>query len=169
MLLRPTSHLFLGQLTYNPALCSLPELLSTSLFSPLPFLRPSDYEDSYKGRGASSLQVGPLQHHLASNIANDCSETLKGGALGGTVGLALGVGGVFAAAARYPAFRQLTLPLRAFLCTSSATFGGACVSSNLPSLRCVNYRDTAMLSTYGLARRLSALSERSYFNLLPLQ
>ncbi|KAF6224599.1 hypothetical protein HO173_012942 [Letharia columbiana] len=51
------------------------------------------------------------------------NETLKGGAVGGTVGLALGVGGVFAAAARYPAFRQLTLPLRAFLCTSSATFG----------------------------------------------
>lgn len=50
-------------------------------------------------------------------------ETLKGGALGGTVGLALGVGGVFAAGARYPAFRQLTLPLRAFLCTSTATFG----------------------------------------------
>lgn len=51
------------------------------------------------------------------------NETLKGGALGGTIGLALGVGGVLAAGARYPAFRQLTLPLRAFLCTSGATFG----------------------------------------------
>ncbi|CAD6589082.1 MAG: hypothetical protein ASARMPREDX12_003584 [Alectoria sarmentosa] len=51
------------------------------------------------------------------------NETLKGGAVGGTVGLALGVGGVYAAATRYPAFRQLTLPLRAFLVTSSTTFG----------------------------------------------
>ncbi|CAF9924048.1 hypothetical protein IMSHALPRED_006070 [Imshaugia aleurites] len=51
------------------------------------------------------------------------NETLKGGALGGAAGLALGVGGVFAAGARFPAFRQLTLPLRAFLITSSSTFG----------------------------------------------
>ncbi|KAL9638219.1 MAG: hypothetical protein Q9164_001696 [Protoblastenia rupestris] len=52
------------------------------------------------------------------------TETLKGGAVGGTAGLVLGAVGVYAAAVRYPAFRQLTLPLRAFLITSSATFGG---------------------------------------------
>lgn len=52
------------------------------------------------------------------------SETLKGGSLGGLIGLSLGVGGVYGAGIRYPAFRQLTLPLRAFLCTSGATFGG---------------------------------------------
>lgn len=83
------------------------------------------HEDPHERRRASSLQVQLLRARLASKIATkDCSETLKGGALGGTVGLALGVGGVFAAGARYPAFRQLTLPLRAFLCTSGATFGG---------------------------------------------
>ncbi|KAL9131985.1 MAG: hypothetical protein Q9217_000195 [Psora testacea] len=51
------------------------------------------------------------------------NETLKGGAVGGVAGLALGAVGVYGAAVRYPAFRQLTLPLRAFLVTSSATFG----------------------------------------------
>lgn len=45
------------------------------------------------------------------------------------MGLALGVGGVYGAGLRYPAFRQLTLPLRAFLCTSSMTFGGEWFSS----------------------------------------
>lgn len=50
-------------------------------------------------------------------------EVLKGGAIGGSMGLALGLGGVWAASARYPAFRSLTLPFRTFLVTSSATFG----------------------------------------------
>lgn len=52
------------------------------------------------------------------------SETVKGGLVGGFFGLGLGVAGVYGAGVRYPAFRQITLPLRAFLCTSSATFGG---------------------------------------------
>ncbi|KAL8870269.1 MAG: hypothetical protein Q9174_003647 [Haloplaca sp. 1 TL-2023] len=51
-------------------------------------------------------------------------ETLKGGFGGGFAGLGLGVAGVYLAAQRFPAFRQLTLPLRAFLVTSSGTFGG---------------------------------------------
>ncbi|KAL8733064.1 MAG: hypothetical protein Q9181_003719 [Wetmoreana brouardii] len=50
-------------------------------------------------------------------------ETLKGGFGGGIAGLGLGAAGVYVAAARYPAFRSLTLPLRAFLVTSSGTFG----------------------------------------------
>jgi len=50
--------------------------------------------------------------------------TLLGGALGGTVGLGIGFAGVFLAQKRYPAFRQLTLPLKAFLITSTGTFGG---------------------------------------------
>ncbi|KAL9577242.1 MAG: hypothetical protein Q9212_006493 [Teloschistes hypoglaucus] len=50
-------------------------------------------------------------------------ETLKGGFGGGFAGLGLGVAGVFIASRRFPAFRQLTLPLRAFLVTSSGTFG----------------------------------------------
>lgn len=48
---------------------------------------------------------------------------VKGGLYGGTAGLALGMGGVLLASRRYPAFRQLTLPFRAFLITSTATFG----------------------------------------------
>ncbi|MCJ1279587.1 hypothetical protein MMC21_007411 [Puttea exsequens] len=52
------------------------------------------------------------------------NATLKGGLAGGSVGLAAGVLGVYGAGVRYPAFRQLTLPLRAFLCTSAGTFGG---------------------------------------------
>jgi len=51
------------------------------------------------------------------------NQVLKGGFIGGTAGLAAGVGGVMFAARRYPAFRQLTLPFRAFLVTSSGTFG----------------------------------------------
>ncbi|KAL8713638.1 MAG: hypothetical protein Q9225_006730 [Loekoesia sp. 1 TL-2023] len=50
------------------------------------------------------------------------NETLKGGIGGGIVGLGLGAAGVWAATVRYPAFRSLTLPLRAFLVTSSGTF-----------------------------------------------
>lgn len=49
--------------------------------------------------------------------------TLKGGLLGGVVGLGVGLGGVYAATVRYPAFRSLTIPLRAFLITSAGTFG----------------------------------------------
>ncbi|KAL8808568.1 MAG: hypothetical protein Q9223_003987 [Gallowayella weberi] len=50
------------------------------------------------------------------------NATLKGGIGGGLAGVGLGVIGVWAAAARFPAFRSLTLPLRAFLITSSGTF-----------------------------------------------
>jgi len=50
--------------------------------------------------------------------------TLKGGLLGGVAGLTVGVLGVLGAQRRYPAFRSLTLPLKAFLITSSGTFAG---------------------------------------------
>lgn len=50
------------------------------------------------------------------------NEILKGGIMGGVGGLAVGALGVYGATVRYPAFRQLTLPLRAFLVTSSGTF-----------------------------------------------
>ncbi|KAL8839741.1 MAG: hypothetical protein Q9170_001612 [Blastenia crenularia] len=49
-------------------------------------------------------------------------ETLKGGIGGGIAGLGLGAAGVWLATVRYPAFRALTVPLRAFLVTSSGTF-----------------------------------------------
>ncbi|CAH0057036.1 unnamed protein product [Clonostachys solani] len=50
-------------------------------------------------------------------------QVLTGGLIGGSVGLTIGVGGVVFATRRYPAFRMLTLPLRAFLITSAGTFG----------------------------------------------
>lgn len=52
------------------------------------------------------------------------SETLKGGIGGGVAGLAFGLIGLTAAGARYPAVRQLTLPFKAFLVTSSGSFAG---------------------------------------------
>ncbi|KAH7320195.1 mitochondrial hypoxia responsive domain-containing protein [Stachybotrys elegans] len=48
---------------------------------------------------------------------------VKGGVIGGSLGLAVGLGGVVFATRRYPAFRSLTLPLRAFLVSSAGTFG----------------------------------------------
>ncbi|KAK3996867.1 respiratory supercomplex factor 2, mitochondrial [Cladorrhinum sp. PSN332] len=48
---------------------------------------------------------------------------LKGGVIGGSVGLALGLGGVIYASKRYAGFRQLTLPFRSFIVSSTATFG----------------------------------------------
>ncbi|KAI1501150.1 mitochondrial hypoxia responsive domain-containing protein [Biscogniauxia marginata] len=48
---------------------------------------------------------------------------LTGGLIGGTLGLGLGLGGVILGSRRYPAFRSLTLPFRAFLVTSTGTFG----------------------------------------------
>ncbi|KAK4647791.1 Replication factor C, subunit RFC4 [Podospora bellae-mahoneyi] len=51
------------------------------------------------------------------------SVVLKGGLIGGSVGLALGLGGVIAGSKRYPTIRNLTLPFRSFLVTSAGTFG----------------------------------------------
>ncbi|KAK1754995.1 respiratory supercomplex factor 2, mitochondrial [Echria macrotheca] len=50
------------------------------------------------------------------------SQVVKGGLIGGSVGLALGLAGVVAASKRYPGFRSLTLPFRSFLVTSAGTF-----------------------------------------------
>jgi hypothetical protein len=51
-------------------------------------------------------------------------ETLKGGTLGGVLGLGVGFAGVALASQRYHFIRTLTLPLKAFLVTSSGTFAG---------------------------------------------
>ncbi|KAK8103831.1 mitochondrial hypoxia responsive domain protein [Apiospora kogelbergensis] len=51
------------------------------------------------------------------------NAVLKGGAIGGGLGLGLGLLGVIGASKRYPAFRGLTLPFRSFLVTSTSTFG----------------------------------------------
>ncbi|KIX09732.1 uncharacterized protein Z518_00813 [Rhinocladiella mackenziei CBS 650.93] len=52
------------------------------------------------------------------------NATLKGGVIGTIGGLAVGTLGVVAAHRRYQFFRNLTLPLKAFLVTSSGTFFG---------------------------------------------
>ncbi|PQE25237.1 Mitochondrial hypoxia responsive domain containing protein [Rutstroemia sp. NJR-2017a WRK4] len=50
------------------------------------------------------------------------NATLKGGITGGVVGLALGGAAVYAANARFHTIRNLTLPMKTFLVTSSGTF-----------------------------------------------
>ncbi|KAJ9622295.1 Replication factor C, subunit RFC4 [Taxawa tesnikishii (nom. ined.)] len=50
------------------------------------------------------------------------NATVLGGSMGGLAGLAIGGLGVAAAQRRYPAFRSLTIPFRAFLVVSSGTF-----------------------------------------------
>ena len=52
------------------------------------------------------------------------NATLKGGAIGLFGGLGLGFAGVYLASQRYHFMRQLTIPLRAFLVTSTGTFAG---------------------------------------------
>lgn len=52
------------------------------------------------------------------------NATLRGGTLGTVVGLGLGYAGVSLASRRYRFMHDLTLPLKAFLVTSSATFVG---------------------------------------------
>ncbi|KPM40684.1 hypothetical protein AK830_g5853 [Neonectria ditissima] len=51
------------------------------------------------------------------------NQVVKGGLIGGTIGLGLGLGSVVFASRRYPTFRGLTLPFRTFLVTSTGTFG----------------------------------------------
>ncbi|KAL5121509.1 Replication factor C, subunit RFC4 [Pleosporales sp. CAS-2024a] len=50
------------------------------------------------------------------------NATLKGGLLGGVLGLAVGAAAVAGASRRYPSFRALTVPFRAFLVASTGTF-----------------------------------------------
>lgn len=52
------------------------------------------------------------------------SATVRGGLLGGVTGLGVGGLAVFAASKRFAIIRHLTLPMQAFLVTSSGTFSG---------------------------------------------
>lgn len=61
------------------------------------------------------------------------NQVLKGGAIGGSVGFALGLAGVLGASRRYPGFRSLTLPFRTFL-VSSATTAGAIITAERYSI-----------------------------------
>ncbi|GLI73892.1 replication factor C, subunit RFC4 [Penicillium ochrochloron] len=51
-------------------------------------------------------------------------SVVKGGTIGGLLGLAGGAAGVMLAARRYHTIRNLTIPMKAFLVTSSGTFVG---------------------------------------------
>ncbi|KAL1994425.1 hypothetical protein VTN49DRAFT_3094 [Thermomyces lanuginosus] len=51
-------------------------------------------------------------------------EVLRGGTIGTALGLVGGVAGVLAASRRYHTIRNLTLPMKTFLVTSSGTFFG---------------------------------------------
>lgn len=50
------------------------------------------------------------------------NATVKGGITGGLIGLGVGAAAVYGAHHRFATFRQLTLPLKTFLVTSSGTF-----------------------------------------------
>jgi len=50
------------------------------------------------------------------------SATVKGGSLGGAIGLGIGSLAVWGASKRFPTFSGLTIPFRAFLLISSGTF-----------------------------------------------
>ncbi|TAQ83915.1 hypothetical protein B7494_g7762 [Chlorociboria aeruginascens] len=50
------------------------------------------------------------------------NATVKGGVIGGTIGLAVGGTAVVLASRRFATIRHLTLPMKAFLVTSSSTF-----------------------------------------------
>jgi len=81
---------------------------------------------------AHYMYVSPTHHKLCSFLISK-SETLKGGIGGGIAGLAVGLAGVYGATRRYPAFRSLTLPLKAFLVTSVGTFTGKTYIFTVPA------------------------------------
>jgi len=66
----------------------------------------------------------PISWPVIRSSDTSARATLQGGILGGLSGLAVGTLGVLGATRRYPAFNQLTLPLKAFLITSAGTFAG---------------------------------------------
>jgi hypothetical protein len=86
------------------------------------------------------------------------NEVLKGGAIGGGVALGLGLAGVIGASRRYPAFRQLTLPFRTFLVTSTATFG-AIVNADRWSMAYQKSRDPQNFYKDETARALQIARE----------
>lgn len=81
------------------------------------------------------------------------SEVVRGGSVGGAIGLGIGLTGVLVASRRYPAFRQLTLPFRAFLVTSTATFG-AIVNADRWSIAYQRSRDPNSFYKDAAARAL---------------
>lgn len=66
----------------------------------------------------------PQSHHAILTKISHFSSVVRGGTFGGLVGLAGGAAGVLLAARRFHTIRNLTLPMKAFLVTSSGTFVG---------------------------------------------
>ena len=67
-----------------------------------------------------------LQNNVGNEIKTDSgSATVKGGTIGGLIGLGIGTAAVVGASRRYHSFRALSVPFRAFLVTSSGSFVGA--------------------------------------------
>ena len=67
-------------------------------------------------------------------------EVLKGGFIGGTAALGVGLAAAYGASRRYASFRSLTLPFRTFLVTSSAT-AGAIITAERYSIAFAKARD----------------------------
>lgn len=98
------------------------------MYSYITYLPYTQYEDPQQGRRAGTLQVRfriQLPNlDIAKTLIHAKSYLVKGGVGGGLLGVAVGGFGVWAASARYPAFRKLTIPFRAFLVASSGSFSG---------------------------------------------
>lgn len=68
------------------------------------------------------------------------NATLKGGISGGIVGVGLGLAAAYTANRRFPSFRTLTLPMKAFLVSSSSTFA-AIIAADRASRKFEEARD----------------------------
>ncbi|KAM0715675.1 hypothetical protein Q7P37_009174 [Cladosporium fusiforme] len=83
------------------------------------------------------------------------AATVKGGTIGGLVGLAAGTAGVYGAAKRYQLIRNLTLPFKVFLAVSTGSFaaiiaadrsGRAYEATQHPDRQYHNARQDALLA-----------------------
>jgi hypothetical protein len=103
---------------------------------------------------------------------------IRGGLVGGGVGLGMGLAGTLLASRRYPAFRSLTLPFKTFLVTSAGTFG-AIVNADRWSM--AHHKAVAPFRTYkddtqvareqalqnaGLQQRFMAWGQRNRYSVV---
>jgi len=77
--------------------------------------------------------------------AEHYNATIKGGTLGGLIGLGAGTAGVLLAQRRFPAFRQLTIPFRVFLASGVGTFS-AIIAADRASARYETHRNKDRLA-----------------------
>lgn len=70
------------------------------------------------------LALSPMNDSRLKNDSNGNRATVKGGSIGGIIGLALGGAGLAVANKRIPSVRALTVPFKAFLVSSAGTFTG---------------------------------------------